>query len=176
HIVHGDLRPSNILFNKKGNLKITDFGFERHYEQVSETDWYQPENRATASVSRDIYSAGIIFYQMLTGNMASLKFGLLKVNKDFEKLDESIQGILQNMLEMQSVTCLQSFADVMTGLQAIPLKAIQKKSSQLKKKPTFSIKLFLLFVLLVNIGGLLTLYFLNDDFQQFIRQLMAGFN
>jgi serine/threonine-protein kinase len=176
HIVHGDLRPSNILFNKKGNLKITDFGFERHYEQVKEIDWYQPENRATASVSRDIYSAGIIFYQMLTGNMAKLKFGLLKSNKDFEKLDEPVQDIIRNMLEMQSVTRLQSFADVMAGLQAIPLKMLQKKSTQLKKKSTFTIRIFLLLILLVNIGGLLVFYFLNDGFQLFIKQIIAGFN
>jgi hypothetical protein len=53
---------------------------------------------------------------------------------------------------------------------------LQKKSTQLKKKSTFTIRIFLLLILLVNIGGLLVFYFLNDGFQLFIKQIIAGFN
>ena len=174
HILHGDLRPSNILFNKSGQLKITDFGFERHYEQVRETDWYQPENKALASVSRDIFSAGIIFYQMLTADRARMKFGLLKAGKEFDLLDVQIREIIKNMLEMQSVNRLKSFAEISTALQAISLNQANRKNQGSHQKSGISIKQFLLILLSINIVGIMAFYFLNADFQQFITELLAS--
>ncbi|MCP4078252.1 MAG: protein kinase [Gammaproteobacteria bacterium] len=176
HIMHGDLRPSNILFNKSGELKITDFGFERHYQQVSDIDWYQPENKAPASVSRDIFSAGIIFYQMLTANRAKMKFGLLKAAKEFDRLDVHVQEIIQNMLEMQSVNRWQSFAEISTALKAIPLINESKKQQWSSQKTGISIKLIVLIIMLINVAGLIAFYFLNEGFQQFVTSLLSGFS
>lgn len=63
-IVHGNLRPSNILFAENNFIKITDFGFPAH--SYSEQDeWYRPKNE-TESVQADIYAAGVILFQLLS--------------------------------------------------------------------------------------------------------------
>ena len=65
-IVHGNLRPSNILFAENNFIKITDFGFPAHsYADID--DWYCPKNESE-SVHSDIYAAGVILFQLLSSN------------------------------------------------------------------------------------------------------------
>ena len=63
-IVHGNLRPSNILFAENNFIKITDFGFPAH-SYSEQDDWYRPKNE-TESVHADIYAAGTILFQLLS--------------------------------------------------------------------------------------------------------------
>ena len=78
-IVHRDIKPSNILFHADGTPKLTDFGIAKQLDADQETTledsalgspYYlspeQAEGRALDGRS-DIYSLGIVFYQMLTG-------------------------------------------------------------------------------------------------------------
>jgi len=42
-VIHGDLRPSNILFTNAGLAKITDFGLGEHYvPPLGKVNWYNP--------------------------------------------------------------------------------------------------------------------------------------
>jgi len=118
-ILHGNLRPSNILFNDKGDAKVSDFGFSKHYSDNLKRDWYQPQSRLDASVQRDIYSVGAIFYHMLTGSPPTVRYGQLTPNKAFDALDDALQSLVRNMIEMQSVNCLKSFNEVVEQLNSI---------------------------------------------------------
>lgn len=66
-IIHGNIRPSNILFSETGQVKISDFGLEEHYSEINgSNNWYNLRGEAR-SVAADVFAVGTMFHQMLTG-------------------------------------------------------------------------------------------------------------
>ncbi len=79
-IVHRDLKPENIMIDAQGNVKIMDFGIARSMEAVTRMTgsmvgtpaYMAPEQVAGKPVDyrTDIYSLGLILYEMFTGTAA----------------------------------------------------------------------------------------------------------
>ena len=78
-IVHRDLKPTNLLFRENDTLVLTDFGVERDLCEnppvpstpslVADLNYVSPESirGGKVDVRSDLYSAGTVFYHMLTG-------------------------------------------------------------------------------------------------------------
>ena len=79
-IVHRDLKPNNIMIDDNGNARIMDFGIARTVKGKSITgsgamigtpEYMSPEQVEAKEIDQrsDIYSLGIIMYEMLTGRL-----------------------------------------------------------------------------------------------------------
>lgn len=97
-IVHGHLRPTNILFTNEGQLKVTDFSLQDDITDVELAHYYYLDGEER-SVSADIYAAGVILYQLFTGCLPRRRHETgFHVRKGFSKLPSDIQALITNML------------------------------------------------------------------------------
>jgi tRNA A-37 threonylcarbamoyl transferase component Bud32 len=131
-IVHRDIKPENILLDKQGQLKIADFGIAKIIGQTPKdgsltgardvigTPHYmapeQVEKPQTVDHRADIYSLGVVFYEMLTGELPLGKFAppSRKVEVDV-RLDE----VVLHALEKEPARRYQQAGQVKTDLETI---------------------------------------------------------
>jgi serine/threonine protein kinase/capsular polysaccharide biosynthesis protein len=131
-IVHRDIKPENILLDKKGRVKITDFGIAKMLGLTTDeapltgagdvvgTPHYmapeQIEKPRSVDHRADIYSLGVVFYEMLTGELPLGKFAppSRKVQVDV-RLDEVVLQALEKEPSMR----YQQASQVKTAVETI---------------------------------------------------------
>ncbi|MFA9398604.1 MAG: Stk1 family PASTA domain-containing Ser/Thr kinase [Clostridiaceae bacterium] len=80
NIIHRDIKPQNILVTKNGAIKVADFGIAKASSSVTMTNtnqvlgsahYFSPEQARGSYIDKrtDIYSLGIVLYEMVTGNV-----------------------------------------------------------------------------------------------------------
>ena len=131
-IVHRDIKPENILLDSKGRVKITDFGIAKILGvssggraltgagDIVGTPHYmapeQIEKPQAVDHRADIYSLGVVFYEMLTGELPLGKFQppSQKVHVDV-RLDE----VVLRALEKEPERRYQQASEVKTRVETI---------------------------------------------------------
>jgi len=124
-VVHRDIKPENVLIDGRGRVKIADFGLAKLTDrgpadltltgtrQVMGTFQYMaPEQyRSPQDVDHraDIFSLGVVFYEMLTGE---LPVGRFQKPSEARDLDRRIDGIVMRALERERERRYQRASEV----------------------------------------------------------------
>jgi len=101
NIIHGNLRPSNILFDSDEVIKLSDFALPIHYSGNRRKNWYSPPERKN-SRQGDVYGIGVILHQLITGRNPNYDMGnnlLLEGLKDF--IPDDLVGMIKKMLAIR---------------------------------------------------------------------------
>lgn len=122
-IVHRDIKPQNIMLLADGTIKVTDFGIARFARSTTRTitdraigsvHYISPEQAQGGVIDEktDIYSVGVMMYEMLTGKLP------------FDADSPVSVALKQIQLEPTRPTLLNS--EIPEGLEAITMRAMQK--------------------------------------------------
>ncbi|QGQ96938.1 Stk1 family PASTA domain-containing Ser/Thr kinase [Paenibacillus psychroresistens] len=126
-IIHRDIKPHNILIGKNGRVKVTDFGIARATSSSSITQtgsvvgsvhYFSPEHAkgTTTGAKSDLYSLGIVLYQMLTAKLPFI--GDSPISVALKHLQESI-------VDPRKVNAL-----IPQSVENIILKAVRKNEQE----------------------------------------------
>jgi Serine/threonine protein kinase len=139
-IIHRDIKPHNILIGKNGRVKVTDFGIARAVTTSTITQtgsvlgsvhYFSPEHAKGISTGEksDIYSLGIVLYQMLTGRLpflgeSPISVALKHLQESFERpklvnphIPQSVENIILRAMRKNPQERYQSAKQMLQDLE-----------------------------------------------------------
>jgi serine/threonine protein kinase len=131
-VVHRDIKPENILLDAKGRVKIADFGIAKVLDQAPQdialtgarevmgTAHYmapeQFEHPQSVDHRADIFSLGVVFYELLTGELPLGKFA---PPSQKVQADARLDGVVLHTLEKEPDRRYQHASEVKTDVETI---------------------------------------------------------
>jgi predicted Ser/Thr protein kinase len=135
-VVHRDIKPENILIDKRGRVKIADFGLAKLLgqeaadhgltgtQQVMGTPRYmapeQMEGAKAVDHRADIYSLGVVFYELLTGELPIGRFAPPSMKA---QIDVRLDEVVLRALEKEPERRYQHACEVKTGIENASIAA-----------------------------------------------------
>jgi len=141
-VVHRDIKPENILLDKRGRVKIADFGLAKLFgaktdpyltgtHQVMGTPHYMAPEQIQGSRDvdhrADIYSLGVTFYEMLTGE---LPLGRFAPPSKKVQIDVRLDEVVLRTLEVEPEKRYLHAGDVKTEMDHIASSVIETKETK----------------------------------------------
>jgi hypothetical protein len=136
-IIHRDIKPANILLDKKGRVKMADFGLAK----LAGTNGQRlpaltvntglmgtPQYMAPEQIERpsevdhraDLYSVGVIFYEMLTGE---LPLGRFPLPSQKAHTDARLDQVVMRALEKEPAHRYQTAGEILTQVESLSAPA-----------------------------------------------------
>ncbi len=132
-ILHTGLKPENVVFDRQGNAKLTDFGVARITDRPDDSvpshilvgggtvgymapELLQPGNLGQGSLSAaaDIYSLGMLFYEMITGKLPGRRSPLPSEARP--EVPTAFDEVFDRMTRDELAERYPSVADVLEGI------------------------------------------------------------
>lgn len=129
-IIYRDMKPSNIMLQPDGSLKLIDFGIAREYKQGSNADttyigtkgYAAPEQfgKAQTDARTDIYSLGVTMYHLLTGKSPyEPPYQFVSVRQLVPELSHGIEYILNKCVQSEPSDRYQTVDELVDDLDHI---------------------------------------------------------
>jgi serine/threonine-protein kinase len=142
NIIHRDIKPHNILVTNEGLLKVTDFGIAKASNSVTITNsskimgsahYFSPEQAKGSFVDcrTDIYSLGIVIYEMCTGRVpydaeSPVSVALKHIQEPVvppkqlnENIPNSLNKLILKAVEKEPIKRYQTIKDMLVDLRKI---------------------------------------------------------
>lgn len=150
-IVHRDIKPENLLLDKTGRVKIADFGIAKMIGTMAENGgeslsqpfgtpaYAAPEQHSeTSQVDHraDIYSLGVILYELLTGELPNEKLEPPSKRVQIDvRLDEIVLRALETKPELRFATAAEFRTQLVGAVTPMPEKKEVEKTHKTSPRP-----------------------------------------
>lgn len=150
-IIHRDIKPHNILIGRNGRVKVTDFGIARAVTSTTITQtgsvvgsvhYFSPEHAkgVVTGEKSDLYSLGIVLYQMLTGRLpflgeSPISVALKHLQEHFDEprtvnpmIPQSVENIILKSMRKNPAERYQSAKEMLHDLETCLLPERKSES------------------------------------------------